>query len=451
MNITFDKTDEVSGKLIITVEEADYKQKVADQLKKIGRTHAIPGFRKGAVPMSMLQRRFGRDVTADVINNEVYEAIEKYITDNKLHILGQPMPVAVKELDINATEHTYEFEIGLGPDLDIELDKNLTLPYYKIEVSDEMMADHDKMLTQRYGKQEPVETYGDRALVKGSLMELNADGTIKEGDDAIQVIDGIVAPWRFTSDDEAKKFEGAKVNDKITFNPWNTCNGNKTELAGMLHIDSDRAADMKADFQISISEILGLKPAEHNEEFFKQAFGEKVTTEEQYNDAVRRTLESQLLPNSAQLFERDTMKTLVDKYGDFTLPDTFLKKWILSRNPELNSENIDEEYTKSVPAIKWQLISGAIADKLNVKLSEDDLMRYATHIAARQFAEYGMLNIDESMLSGYAKNLLNDKKIRPQIVEQAMNANLFNAIHETVTVDEQTVTLDRFKELANAE
>ena len=448
MNITLEKFDDVTGKLAVSIEEADYQAKVTEELKKIGRTHVLPGFRKGHVPFATLKKRFGLNVTSDVINQVVYEAVVKYIQENKLNILGEPMPVEIKELDlVNQKDFTFEYEIGIAPEIKVELNKDIKLPFYTIAVSDEMMTDQDNMYKERFGAQVPVEVFEEKALVKGALMQLDEAGAPVEAD-AIQVVDGIVAPWRFESKEEVAKFEGKKVGDKVVFNPWNSCNGNAVELASMLHIDRERAADVKSDFELVISEMIGLKLAEHNEEFYKNVFGEGVTTEEQYNEMLRKNIEAQLMPNSSAMFQRDAREELMAKFGDFTLPASFLKKWLMRQNKELNAENIDEEYTKMEPSLKWQLMKERIAANANVKISEEDLLNYATHIAARQFAQYGMTNIDEETLTTYAKNLLQDKQYRPHIVEQVGDAKLFEAIHEAVTVDQQTVSLDEFKKLA---
>lgn len=209
MNITANNSDAVSMRLTVSVEENDYKAKVTEDLKKIGRTHQIPGFRKGHISIVDLQRRFGRQVTSDVINQVVFDAVMKYIEDNKLNVLGQPMPVEVKELDLkNQKDFTFEYDLALAPELNVELDKSVTIPYYNIEVSDEMIAEQDASFRKRFGAQVPGEEFEADALVKGAIMELNEDGTVKEGDDAIQVVSGIVAPMYFVDKAEAAKFEG---------------------------------------------------------------------------------------------------------------------------------------------------------------------------------------------------------------------------------------------------
>lgn len=205
---------------------------------------------------------------------------------------------------------------------------------------------------------------------------------------------------------------------------------------------------MKSDFTLTITEITGVKPAEHNEEFFKQAFGADCTDEEKYTEAIKSMIASQLLPNSAALFERMARTILLERAGNFNLPAEFLKKWLVRRNENLTEENVDAEYEQALPQIKWELISGQIERQLNVKVEEEDLMQYATHLAARQFAQYGMTNIDEEMLKGYAKNLLNDKNSRGYIVNAVNNAKLFEAIGNAVTIDDHTVSLDEFKGIA---
>lgn len=449
MNVSFEKLNDVEGKIIVNVEESDYKAKVESEIKKIGRTHNIPGFRKGHVPMGQLVRMFGKQVKSDVLNQEVYEAVVNYIRDNKLGILGEPLPVEVKEISIEQKDFTFAYEIGLAPELDINLDKSTTLDYYPIKVSDEMQEQQDKMLRERFGKQEPGQEFEERALVKGVLMELNADGSVKTDDDAIQVTAGIVAPFLFKSKEEAAKFEGKKVGDKVVFNPSASCEGNVAELASMLNIDKERAAEVKADFELAISEIIVNRLAEYGQEFYDDVFGkDKVTSEEDYHKNVTAMIAAQLAPNSENLFQYTTEKALVEKYGNFELPAEFLKKWLVARNEGLTAENIDAEYDKMIPSIKWQLIKERVAQQAGVKIEKEDLENYAKAIAAQQLAQYGMYNLGDDVLADYAKRILDDKNSRAHIIEQVGDRKLFDAIKNLVTIDVKEVSLDEFKEVA---
>ena len=451
MNVTLDKTSDIEGKFIVNVEEADYEQKVKDELKKIGREAHIPGFRQGHVPAGQIKARFGKQAKSQVLNDTVYEAVINYIRDNKLNVLGEPMPVEVKEVNLDDKDYTFEYEIGLAPVLDIKLDKDVKLPYYTIAVSDEMLAEQDKNLCQRFGSQVPGDEVDERAIVKGVLMQLNEDGTVNENPGAIQVVNGIVAPFYFKDKDEAAKFTGKKVDDKVVFNPWKSCEGNAAELSSMLNIDKNIAADVKSDFQFTISEIIVLKPAEHNQEFYDNVFGkDKVTDEEGYKKALTEMIARDLAGNSEQLFQADTEKYLMDKYGDMQLPVNFLKKWLVARNEELTAENIDKEFEAMLPSLKWQLIREKVSAELKVEIKEEDLLGYAKAIAYQQFAQYGITNMDDETIEQSAKRLLNDRDTRSRMVERLSDIKLMTAVKEAVTLDNKTVSLEEFRDLVKA-
>lgn len=452
MEITKQDFDAVSSRLTVNVAESDYKEKVNEELKKIGKTHNIPGFRKGHVPASQLNRMFGKQVTSDIINRVVYDAVFKYLQDNKLNVLGEPVPVEVKELDlVNQKDFTFEYDLALAPALDIKLDKDVKLEYVKIAVSDEMLNEQDTALRKRFGAQVPGEEVEADALVKGAIMELNGDGSVKEGDDAIQVVNGIVAPAYFKSKEEADKFIGKKVGDKIVFNPSATCDGDAAELSSMLQIDKERATGVKGDFQLVISEIIVVRPAELGEEYYTNVFGkDKVNNEEEYREALKAMIAAQLSGNSEALFRIDTQKYLVDKYGDMQLPVTVLKRWLVNRNEELTDENIDAEYVKIEPDLKWQLIKERVAELASVKIEDEDLRSYAKNIAAQQFAQYGMTNMPDETIAKYAENILADRNYRSRLVQEVGDIKLFDAIKNLVTLEVKEVSLDEFKKIAEA-
>ncbi|MDE6323400.1 MAG: trigger factor [Paramuribaculum sp.] len=451
MNITSTNIDSVSLRLTVAVEESDYKAKVTEDLKKIGRTHQIPGFRKGHISIKDLERRFGKQVTSDVINQVVYEAVMNYIRDNKLNVLGQPLPVEVKELDLkNQKEFTFEYDLAVAPELDVEVDKNITVPYYNIEVTDAMIDEQDAAFRKRFGAQVPGEEFEKDALVKGSIMQLDENGSIKEGDGAIQVVSGILAPMYFADKDEAAKFEGKKVGDKVVFNPRKATGDNVTELSSMFNIDKERVAEIQGDFEMAISEIIVVKPAEPGEEFYTNVFGkDKVHNEEEYRNAVKELIEGELSGNSDMIFRWEARKVYMEKYGNMELPAELLKKWLIMRNEDLNEENVEESYQRMESDLKWQLILDKIVAKLDVKVEKDDLLEFAKGLAARQFAQYGMTNMDDETITKYAENILADKNYIGRIQEQVGEVKTFNALKEAVALAEETVSLDKFKEIAS--
>ena len=448
MNVSIEKIDNVNGKITVSIEENDYKDKVTSELKRIGKTHTLPGFRKGHVTVDQLRRRFGKQVKSDVINQEVYEAVINYIRENKLAILGEPLPVEVKEINMNDADYTFEYEIGITPEFSVDL-KNVKLPYYNIEVSKEMVDEQDANFRERFGNQVPGEEVDEKALVKGSIMELNEDGSVKESEDAIQVVGGIIAPMYLKDKEEADKFIGKKLNEKVVFNPFKACDGDVTRLASMLNIDKEKAAEVKADFEMSIAEIIVVKPAELNEEYYKNIFGpDKVKTEEEYFEAIKQMISAQISGNSDMLFRMQAEKQLVEEFGNFELPQEFLKKWLVRRNEGLTAENIDEEFEKMIPSLKWQLIKERIAVDTEVKIEEADVTNHAKAIARQQFAQYGMTNVEDDMLADYAKRILEDKNTRSRIVEEAGDAKLFEAIKQTAKIEAKGVSVEEFKAIA---
>lgn len=452
MEIKFEKTGEACGKITVSITEADYADKVTAKLKEIGKKHVIPGFRKGHIAVPELRKRFGRDVKSEVINDEVFHAVFEYIDKEKLQILGQPLPCGTTEIDMKTPDYTFSYDVALWPELNITLDKSVSLPFYKIEVSDEMMAEQDKNLRERFGAQVPGEEVDAKAVVKGSIMELNADGTVKTDADAIQVVAGIVAPFLFKGTEEADKFLGKHVGDKIVFNPRKAAGEQVAEVASMLNIDKEAAENVTADFEFVISEIIVLKLAEHNQDFYDDVFGkDKVHTEEEYNTQLRTMIEASLAPNSYQLFNRDAHDYLVKNYSDMKLDEALLKRWILLQDKNLTAEALDKEFENMLPGIKWEIISGDVARQLEVKVTEDDLLARASFIARQQMQQYGMYNMDEETVTDMAKRILAEKTYRRRIAEEMEEAKTFDAMRNAITVEEKTVSLDEFRKLANPE
>lgn len=451
MEINFEKTGDARGVITVNVTEADYADKVTEKLKEIGKKHTIPGFRKGHITLPQLRQRFGREVKSEAINDVVFHAVFKYIEDNKIDILGQPLPEASQEIDIKQTDYTFKYEVALAPELDIKLDKDVTLPFYTIAVSDEMAADQDKMLRERFGAQVLGEEVDDKAVVKGSIMELNGDGTVKETADAIQVVSGIVAPFLFKDKDEAAKFLGKKVGDKVVFNPARAAGDSVPEIASMLNVDKEQAAQVRSDFEFVISEITVLRLAEHDQEFYDNVFGkDKVHDEEEYDKALRQFISAQLAPNSFQLFNRDASEYLMKTYGDFTLDAELLKRWLARTNPEMTAEQIDKDFDGMIPGIKWEIVSGKVADLLHVEVTDEILNARATAIARQQLQQYGMYNMDDETVADMGRRLLADRKIAQQIHNQCEEIAMYDAIRAAVTVDQKEVSFDDFKKLAEA-
>lgn len=446
MNVEFSKLDNVRGEVKVNITEADYADKVKKQLKEISKNRPEPGFRPGHVPEGLLRKKYGDAVKYDVINREVGDAVFNYIKDNGLHVIGNPVPVKNEEFDLANADFTFTFKVGIAPEIDTHVNKDLHIPFYTIKVSDEMIDSQDENLRRRFGKQEPGETVEPDALVKGVITELNPDGSVKE--DGIVVENGILAPAYFKSEDQKKLFEGKHVGDVVVFNPAATCESNPTELSSMLNIDKGDVDAHLGDFNFEIKEIIVLRPAEHDQEFFDAVLGkDKVHNDEEYREALRSILATQLLADSNYRFSIDARDIISNAVGDIELPDEILKDYLKQANEALNDENIDEEYVKLRPQLIWELVREAISAQLDVKVEQEDLLQTARMIARQQFAQYGMTAVTDEMLDGLANNILSDKRAHEQIVNQTVDVKLFSAIHDAVSADDKEVSVEEFNAL----
>ncbi len=443
MNISKEEISPVELRLTVAIAENDYKDDVTKKLKEIGRTHVIPGFRKGHVPFGELKRRFGKQLTSDVINDTVYRAVIDYITENKLNVMGHPMPVEVKEA-FEEGDQEFKYDLALIPTLDIKPSADDHYPFYEIEVTDEMIDEQDTNMRKRFGSQKPGEEMTADAVVKGSLMQLNEKGEVNTNEGAIQVTDGIVFPLYFKDKEETAKFDGKKPGDKVVFNPNKAAGGDAGELASMLHVDKAIAGDIHNDFEMNISEIIVNQPAELGEEYYNNVFGpDKVHNEEEYRAAIRELIAGELAQNSHILFRNTFDKAMMEKYGDMQLPAATIKKLFFA-----DAENADEAFASQEAAIKHEIIENNLLKNLEIKVEPNEVLDTAKALTARQFAQYGLAGMDDKVITKYAKEQIEKEEIRNQLIQQILSSKLCTAIEGMVSLDKETVSLDKFKEIA---
>lgn len=446
MNISKEELSPVEFRLTVKVSEDDYKDKVTKRIKELGRTHQIPGFRKGHVPFGELKRRFGKPITSDIINDTVYRAVIDYINDNKLNVMGHPLPVEVKEV-FEEGEQEFMYDLALIPELEgIKPTAADHYPYYEIEVTDAMIDEQDTAMRKRFGSQKPGEEMAPDAVVKGSLMQLDADGNVNTAEGAIQVTDGIVFPLYFKDKEQAALFDGKKPGDKVVFNPNKAAGGDAGELASMLHVDKAIAGDILNDFEMNISEIIVNVPAELNQEYFDQVFGsDKVHNEEEYRAAIKDMIAAELTQNTRILFRNTFDKAMAEKYASMQLPAATIKKLFFA-----DAENADEAYAAQEAAIKHEIIETNLLKALDIKLENDEVLQMAKALTQRQFAQYGLAGMDDELITKYAKEQLQKEEMRNQVAQQVLASKLYSAIETIVTLDKETVSLDKFKEIAQA-
>lgn len=446
MNVNYEKLDNVNGELTVTLEEKDYADKVTRQLKEIGKKHAEPGFRPGHVPAGLIAKKYGTAVKYDVVNKEVADAVFNYIKENKIQVLGQPVPESDNNFDINNTDFTFKFKVGVAPEFDNHVNKDLHVPYYKIIVPDSMVEEQITALRRRFGRQEPGEEMEPDAVVKGTITELNEDGSVKEG--GVVVENGIIAPVHFKNEDQKKLFEGKKVDDVVRFNPAATCDANPTEMSSMLNIDKADVDAHKGDFNFEIKEIIVLKPAEMNQEFFDNAVGkDKAHNEEEFRAAVKELIAMNFSNDSNYRFTIDAKEAVQNAVGRLELPEQILKDFLMRQNEAVKAENIDEEFDKLRPQLEWDLIRDNVAEKFGVKVSDEDVLDEARGVVARQLMQYGAAGLNEQIIERYAQEVVKEEKQREMLAQNALNRKVFEVIKENVTLDGKEVSVEDFQKL----
>lgn len=446
MNVNFEKLDNVTGELTVTLEEKDYSEKVSKQLKEIGKKHAEPGFRPGHVPAGLIAKKYGTAVKYDVVNKEVADAVYNYIKENNLQVLGQPVPERDNEFKIENADFTFKFKVGLAPAIDNHVNIDLHVPYYNITVSDDMVNEQIDGLRKRFGSQVPGEETEPNCVIKGNITELNPDGTVKE--DGVVVENGIIAPIHFKSEEQQKLFEGKHPGDVVKFNPAATCDSNATEMSSMLNIDKDTVDEHKGDFNFEIKEIIVLKPADLDQEFFDNAVGkDKAHNEEEFRAAVKELIALNLANDSNYRFTIDAKDDILKAVGNLELPEAILKEFLINQNESLNEGNIDEEFEKMRGQLEWDLIRDNIAAQFGVKLEEEDLMNEARGVVVRQLMQYGPNALNDQMIDKYAHEVLQDQKNREMLAQNAINRKTFEVIKENVTLDNKDVTVEEFQKL----
>lgn len=444
MEVKFDKLNNVTAEITVTVDENDYADKVKKQLKEVAKERVEPGFRKGHVPEGLIKKKFGAAVKYDVVNNIVRDALFDYIRDNNIEMLGQPVADKDNVYKEDATEYVFKFKVGIAPVIESPVNKNLHVPYYEIEVTDDMINNEEDALRQRFGRQVSGDETEPNAVIKGIITELNPDGTVKE--DGIVVENGILAPIHFKSDEQKKLFEGKKKGDIVIFNPSVAADNNVVELSSMLNIDKADVANHKGDFNFHITDIIVLRPAELDQEFFDQAVGkDRVHSEAELKEEIKKLIQSTFGNDSDYKFSIDSREAILNAVGKIELPDEILKDFLMKQQKELTPENIDEEYVKILPILTWDILKGQLEKDLDVKVTDEDIKNEARGLVIRQLNQYGNGMLTEQLVNHYADEVMKDEKNHRMLYNNALDYKLNQAVKANVTLDVKPVTIDEFR------
>ncbi len=446
MNVKFEKVDAVNGLITVEMEKADYAANVEKALKEIRKKAQLPGFRPGQVPMSLLKKRFGGEVTAEQVNKLLGDKLYGYIREEKLNILGEALPSEKQgNVDLEGDAPlVFVFDIALAPEFDAKISDKDTVDYYNITVTDEMVDQQVKTYQGRAGRQEKVQEYQSRDMVKGILGQLDENGSILEG--GLQVEGAVMLPDYFKNEDEKKKFESAKVNDVLTLNLHKAYDGSEVELSSLLKIEKEQAKEMTGDFSFQIEEISRYVPAELGQELYDMTFGEgKIKSEEEFRAAIKEGLEAEYKNDSDYKFGLDLRTYLEGRIGEVVYPDAMLHRVMKLNNPD--KEISEEEYKASIKELTWHLIKEQLSDQFGLKVEQADVLETAKMVARMQFAQYGMQNVPEDALENYAQSMLKDKNQAEGLVARTVERKIVAKAKETVKMTEKTVSMEEFNKM----
>ena len=449
MNVSLQNIDKVSALLTIKLEKADYQEQVEKSLKNIRQKAQVPGFRQGMVPMSLVKKMYAKSVMAEEVNKLLSERVYGYIKENNLSILGEPLPNVDKQPQIDfdtMEEFDFLFDIALAPEFKAEVAATDKVDYYTVDVTDEMVDNQIKSYTQRNGKYDQVDAYQENDMLKGLLAELDEAGNTKEG--GIQVEGAVMMPSYMKSEAQKAIFAAAKVNDVLTFNPNEAYEGHEAEIASLLKIEKEAAAEVKSNFSFQVEEITRFVEGDLNQELFDLVFGKDVvTTEEEFRAKVKESIASQFVADSDYKFLLDARKVIEAKVGKLEYPDALLKRIMLLNNTDKGEDFVNENDDKSDEQLTWHLIKEQLVPQAEIKVEQEDVLNMAKDATRAQFAQYGMLSVPEDILENYAKEMLKKKESIDGLVNRVVEAKLAAVLKGKVTLENKVVSVEEFNAL----
>ena len=452
MNIQFECNDKVNGLMTITVEAADYQEQVEKKLKDYRKKAQMPGFRPGMVPMGLIKKQYGTAVKVDEVNRLLGEKLYEYVRENKIQMLGEPLPNEEKQQPQDLAgdgPFTFVFDIAVAPDFKAELSANDTIDYYDITVDDKMIDDQVQMFQSQAGEFVEAQEWSGNDTLTGDLRQLDAEGNTLEG--GIETESGMVMPSYVKGEDEKKKFDGAKPGDIIIFNPKKAYPDNDAEVAALLKVDKEKVKDLDSDFSFQITSIRHFQPHAIDQELFDRIFGEgNVKDEKDFRQKIADGIKPQLTANSDFRFLADVRKYMEQKVGELTFPEALLKRVMLNNNKDKGADFVEKNFEGSINELKWHLIKEQLVSAAGIKVEDADVKQVAKGAVRQQFAQYGMNNVPDDVIEQYADEQLKKRENIEGLVERAIDIKLMQALKQVVKLNTKKVTLDEFNKMMQA-
>ena len=445
MNITKENLDDLNAILKIEISKTDYEDKVEAALKDYRKKANLKGFRPGMTPIGVIRKMYGKGVKLEEINKLVGDSIQKYITDEKIETIGDPLPKP-DENEVLDFEHrddfSFTFELGLAPVFEIILSKKNKLNFYEIIVDEKMKNDHLDNYTRRFGDLIEAKTIEDMDVVRGKIEAIDENGAvILEGpstEESSLSVDLI-------KDDEIKqKFIGKAINDIIDFD-LKKAFPNDNEIAGILNKKKEEVEAINNLFRFTVNSISRFKPAEVGKELFEKVYGEG-TTKEEFMQKLEGEIAVSLKRESEYRLTLDIRNLLLDK-TTFDLPEDFLKRWLLKVNENTTQEQVDSEFGNLKNELRWSLIKNKIARNNNIQISEEDILKEAEKITRAQFNQYGLYHVTDEQIREYSKETLKREDDVKRIADRILDEKVIENMKDVIKIENKSISYEEFDKL----
>ncbi|OOQ56836.1 trigger factor [Mucilaginibacter pedocola] len=448
MNISQEKIDNLNAVVKINLTPADYQPRVEKTIKDQAKKAKIPGFRPGMVPAAHIKKMYGKNILVDEINNLLNDTLNKYLEDEKLEVLGQPLPKredAHKEYNWDfADEFEFNYEIGLAPEFDVDFSSKDTITRYTIKADEETLASRIKNIRRAYGKMTNPDVSADDDVLYSVLEQLSPDGSVFEGGISNT---GSVRLDQITDEAVKASLIGLKKDDTVTLDIQKAYGNDAAKIAGVLKIEEAEAADLKSDFKLTVKNVNRLEEADLNQEFFDKLFGEgNVTTEEGFREKITEEVEMMMQQDSERKLQNDIYNYSLNKV-QFNLPDEFLKRWLQATNEKLTTEELEGGYDDFAKNLKWTLIANKVVRDGNIEIKYEDVFQYAKMSLDQQFRAYSQQSLPEEQLAQYTVQYLQNKEQANKIFEEVKAVRVFDYIKSVITLDNKEILFTDFNKL----
>ena len=448
MKITQNNINDLQAELKVVIIPEDYQEKVDKELKNYRKNAEIPGFRKGKVPMSVINKKYRIPVLVDEVNKLLQEDLYKYISSEKVKVLGSPMPNDSQQVDWeNTSTFTFEFEIGLSPDLDVKITKKDKVKYYQIQADNKLVDNYANDIAKRYGAMSKPEISEEGDLVFCEIVQIDVDGNVMENG----VRNEATVSMDFISDKKIKKqFIGVKEGDSFTVNVMKAFS-NHTDLSSMLNITHEQLHDLSSeDFQFTVKNVSRIKPSEMNQELFEKVYGkDSVKTEKEFKVRIKDEAERSFVPESDRMLKNDVVTYLIDKIK-FDMPDEFLKRWLVHTSEKsITLDQIESEYDMYSKSLRWQLIENNILENYNIKVSDEEVENHTKSLITMQMQQYGQPVPQEDKMNEIVSSILKKEDERKKIYDQLYDAKSLEVYKENFKLTEKAISYDDFVKLAS--